>query len=300
MVYQVYKSKIVLFLSVFLVLLGSASGWAKKRKKVKKRTYIKAIVITDGAAVYKQPSFDAPILDYFEMNKKIRIKKKMVPGIGGLGSFYRVRLKKGVYGYITDVDIKILSPKGKVKARRDSPAEKEDVVGPMEGVFFRRFAGLSYAYENYAEKVLEKKEQEGISFVGVKFSGPDTFGIAFPLDIEFLYAGKAPQFYLKAADTGKSVSGFIFITNVAVNLPAWEAGRRGLIYYGIGATGIYTNFQVPKGGVVLDSQEIRLGGFLDVGAAYEFYPRWLFRLESKYIFEVNSYPSFLAAIQYQY
>ena len=106
-------SKVASFLLASLLLMGvnltvepvhaqsSMKSIKKKSKKRRKRrdTGQSAIVIVDGSAVYQAQNFDAPVMEYLDRGKKVKISKKVYKGIGGLGTFYKIRLQKGVWIY---------------------------------------------------------------------------------------------------------------------------------------------------------------------------------------------------------
>ena len=85
-----------LFLFIFSLLFVFSAAQAQSKASARGQT---ATVITDGSMVYKDPNFDAAVMVTLEMGKKIRISK------GKRGTFYRVLVKPGVAGWISDVDV---------------------------------------------------------------------------------------------------------------------------------------------------------------------------------------------------
>ena len=68
-----------------------------------------AEVIIDGAMVYKQGDFGSPVLGYLRKGKKVKVSNKTY------GPFYKVKLRQGVIGYISDIDVQVLSKNTKTK-----------------------------------------------------------------------------------------------------------------------------------------------------------------------------------------
>lgn len=324
-------SKITLFTIAAIFMLGIAqvpsvslaqssmkSVQKKTKKKIKRRdTGQDAIVIVDGSAVYQAQNFDAPVMEYLDRGKKIKISKKVYPGIGGLGTFYKIRIKKGVYGYITDVDIEI-SGKSGVQATqnqmqngneisndplvlRDDLENDTGVPNTGDTVYLTRFFGVSISSMDYTETIAGKAQSSTESLFGFKLSGPGKWMGGLPLDIEVQILTSTPAFYDKFS---ASSSGYMLLSHVYAMFPVFIDTPRHVLYYQFGPTLKYAAFDVLLNNAspqfTADSQEIALGANLGFGYALRLGQRWALRFETNFTYENESYASYGAAIQMRY
>lgn len=263
-----------------------------------------ARVLVDGAAIYDSPNFDAPVLDYFERSRSVRISRTLYPGVGGLGAFYRIIVRPGVIGYITDVDVEIEGPGASQRRGSAQPAPEDDIEGnPLvlqpdlerpsapqtSNVYSTRYLGLSYNMYDFTEKISGRRENANTSFFGLKMSGPGKMMGGAPLNLEFLVSPGAPSFY----DKFGSASGFVILSHASIMIPAYDAPW-GLIYYGFGPMIKYHMLDVDlankaPGAPKIDSQELNLGFIIDLGVAIPIAQKYALRLEGRYNFEKEQY-----------
>lgn len=306
---------------------GQKKSTAKKTTKTKKApakprdTGQYAKVKVDGAAVYQVANFDSPVLAYLDREQKIFMSKKLYPGIGGLGAFYKVRLKKGVYGYIVDTDVELSSAQ-KDGGRSDEGGEKDGIVDPLrlqsdlmtggggdpeggDSFYLTRYLGLAYYNYNYVEVIRNVTEESPVSMLGMKMSGPTGFMGGIPLDINVLFTSSAPEFY---SEVSSSTSGFMLIGDALVMLPLYEK-RSFIAYYGFGPLIRYSKWDVKiKNSTfeALDSQEVGFGAAFTLGAAVDLNSlvrlgrSVVLRADSRYYYEKEKYFGFGAALQLKY
>lgn len=299
------------------------AGSTKAASAKKRDTGQKALVIVDGSAIYQAASFDSPVVEYLDRGKQVVISQKLYRGLGGLGAFYKIRLRPRVYGYITDVDVelqgKIVNSNGASKSQPTEPRPQDDAIpgDPTQlqedimdnnftdepqgdGIYYKRYTGLTYQSLNYTEKISNQKKSAATGFLGFKMSGPGKLMGGAPLDIEVLLGVSAPSFYDEVAD---STSGFMLIGHMMPMFPLIEKPRY-VVYYSFGPMLRYENFKVKikdkPSTPEVDSQELALGLNVGAGAAFLIAPKYVVRFDTRYTYENESYIGFGAAVQYQY
>lgn len=330
-----FKVKI-LRLRFFIILLFTLSAFAQddlasseKAENVKKITGSKpklksrpkdsgqnAKIKVDGSAVYEAPNFDSPVLEYMDSGKTVKISKKVYPGIGGLGAFYKIRLNKGVYGFIADTDVQASSKKNARKNDTDEGDKKlEDEVNPLQlqpsfendnvepevpdSLYFTHYLGLSYYSYNYAEKINGEIKTSAVSMFGVKRSGPtDMFG-GMPLDLNLLFTPTAPGFY---DSISSSTSGYMIIGDALIMIPLYES-KLSLVYYGLGVMLRHSAWEVKlrnQGGLISNIKETGFGLAGELGAATHIGQKMVLRVDGKYYYEKEKYFSYGVALQFRY
>lgn len=305
---------------------NSENSQAKTKRKVKKKKSSSsrdAEVKTDGAAVYEATSFDSPVLEYFDKGKKIKVSKKLYPGIG-IGAFYKVKLSNKTYGFITDTDV-LLSGKGNsgsslTGSKPDQGEAGNEASGSASGDPFldqslmddrpeqetntntgvgKPYIGLAYYTFNYAEKLGGKNVSSNTSLLGLKASGSTPYFGGFPLDINILFTTSAPEFYDKVSST----SGVMLIGDAVVMLPLVETSRY-YVFYGFGLVTRYSKWDVKlknqPGKPAVDSQEWAIGLAAAGGFAFNITKTLAFHADGRYYLEKKSYPGFGVAIQFKY
>lgn len=304
----------VLYLLILLGAMAAERGEAAPKAPKKTVPSQFGVVSVEGASVYRQPTFDAPIMDYLEQGQKIRISKKIYRSKDGIGAFYKVRLRSKVYGYIADVDVVPeykagaavtageegrKSSAGK-KVRKKNPRFDEAAANdgkPLEPIYLTRYLGLSIGRADYAEDIDGKTKSAETLIFGLKMSGPGALLSEMPLDLNLLFSFSPPDYYDKIAPGPHS--GFFLLGDVSLLLPFmdWPSG---LVYYGVGGMFTYTKYDLTIGNTPVDSQELRVGVVGSVGTAYRLSPKFLVRGEAKYYWEKNTYLGFFFAVQTVY
>lgn len=281
-----------------------------------------ALIKVDGSAIYEYPNFDSPVIEYMDRSKKVKISKKIYPGIGGLGAFYKIRVKKGVYGFIADTDAEVtgkkLSEKGKSddddeddqKLEEEGGADPTQLQSSMYGdsdesevkdsFYLTRYVGFSYATYNYAEVLRSQTEVAQTAMLGAKISGPLGVMGGIPLDVNILFATAAPDFY---GEIASSTSGYMIISDALVTLPLYES-KSALVYYGFGAMLRYSSWRVQlknqPNKAAVDSQEIGIGAAAMAGAAFRLGQKFVLRGDGRYYYEKEKYFGYGLALQFKY
>ncbi len=263
-----------------------------------------ALIATDGAAMYKRPNFDSPVIGYLNARKKVLATRKMYHGEGGFGAFYKISVNKKI-GYVADTDLIVNIPQSKTaraaKKQDESAmaAEREEQQSDKERepIYFTRYLGLTFGRLSFTERVAGSVYTSNEYMYGLKFTGPDIlFDSAPPLDINLAVHSGAPSLYEKIG--AKGASGYFLMSDAVLLLP-FNEGTHYLINYGIGVMFAYTSFKVPINGQTVDSSDQRFGLVFDLGGAYRF-SRYAARFDMKYYYEKTSYLGYWAGIQMEY
>lgn len=307
------KNKIAFFMHVFcvvLVLFGFSFAEAQAKKRVMRDPGQRGRVTVDGAAVYEAPNFDSPVMDYLDRGKTILISRRVYRGAGGLGAFHKIRLRKGVFGYITDVDIQIIGALGKKGAptqAQPAPKPQVDPTDPTQiqpelessiaqdeanqgaGIYLTRYLMANYATYDYTEKLANKTQSADFSMFGFKLSGPGSIMGGLPLDLEMNLAMGEPDFY---SQYFTSVKGFMLLGHAMLMLPGMEF-KRGLLFYGGGLSAKYARYEVITRNSpnlpAIDSQDLVLGLAGQFGYAHQIGSKYLLKADFRYYFEKESY-----------
>ncbi len=271
-------------------------------RKAKTQTQ-EALIATDGAAMYKRPNFDSPVIGYLNARKKVIATRKMYHGEGGFGAFYKISANKKI-GYVADTDLIVNIPQSKSsrnakKQEEPKTVEREERQSEKERepIYFTRYLGLTFGRLSFTERVASSVYTSDEYMYGLKFTGPDVlFDSAPPMDVNLAFHSGAPSLYEKIG--AKGASGYFLLADAVLLLPFNEWDHY-LINYGIGVMFAYTNFKVPINGQTVDSSNQRFGLVLDLGGAYRF-SRYAARFDMKYYYEKTSYLGYWAGIQMEY
>lgn len=262
------------FKLLLLIFIFPLFCWAQAQR---------ATIVNDGALVYEEPDFDAPVIDTLKRGTFYSISKTTK------GPFYKIRLKSGGVGWIADTDLK----KGEVKlgkTKGEKLVEKKGVEKKAKPFFASRYRGPTMEYVNYTEDTLGKERSSGLLFFGVKFNGYNT---VFDGDIYteaniVLFSG-APSYY--ADYTGKSTDGFIFMTNFIFQTVLPQS-KSHMLFYGFGPMLKYSSFDlaVPNETKTLNykASDMTVGAVFNVGLGFRLGPVSL-RVDGKYYWEQTKY-----------
>lgn len=184
----------------FLIFFFASFCFAQKKPSYQ------AQITAEVADIYQSADFDSKVIATVLEGEVYDVSSKTFNG-----AFYRIRVKPGMIGYISDADIKPLfsspSKPGKAKnKKKPAPQAKEKKQRSFERT---RYGGLQYASIEYQEDTMGSKRKERMNFFGVKLSGPDWMIDGYPMDINFLFSFGPPKYYEKI--TGHSADGFIFL-----------------------------------------------------------------------------------------
>lgn len=257
-------------------LLIPINGWAQAQQ---------ATIINDGAMVYQDADFDAPVIDTLKRGAVHNISK------GKKGPFYKIRVKAGSVGWIADSDLKL----GVVKLPNSKQIKEEREVRERRKrpFFAARYRGPTFEYINYTEDTLGKERSAGLLFYGIKFNGFHTVldGDIYT-DANIIFHSGAPTYY--ADYTKKSADGFIFMANFLLQTTLPQS-KWHMAYYGFGPMLKYSNFalQVPSGTKTLNytAADMAVGALFDLGLAFRFGGLSL-RTDAKYYWERSQYYGF--------
>jgi hypothetical protein len=275
-----------LFLILFFVSFGA---WAQSQK---------AKVINDGALVYKDADFDAPVLTQLRAGQVYDISLKTK------GPFYKIRLKAGLLGWIADTDVRTAKPAVAGKSaepgkKGEKPAEKkkeESKDNFLEKKRTRSFYGSRYrgpviSYLTYNENTMGALHSENMPFYGFKVEGPNTmFTGDFRTDAEFLFHFSAPGYYEKA--TGYPASGWIFLTDFVFET-AYPQSKWHMLTFGFGPMFKYSHYQVSllqnSKQISYSLDDMNLGAVFDGGLAFRIAETYALRFNIKYYWEKTKY-----------
>jgi hypothetical protein len=281
-------------------------------------SWVRAQVITDGAAVYSKPDFDSPVQDYLSYQTQVIVSKRPYAGVGGLGLFHRIHYGNK-NGFITDTDIRVVRGKDSEKASEDKEKdkekdkdkerdkkkskafEKEDDEGKPP-LYLTRYLGGTFALVKFTEKFEGHRLSDNMGMYGMRMMGPGTLFDGPPLDFNLWFSLKKPG-YLSQFATG-TPTGFMLFGDVMAMLPLVDLDKT-LVSYGVGLMWVYTRYSIPVKNATnqqvgtFDSQEVRIGVDFDLGFGYKF-GRWMARADAKYYIEKTTYPGYMLTVMTEY
>ncbi|MEK6774438.1 MAG: SH3 domain-containing protein [Bdellovibrionota bacterium] len=255
---------------------------------------VKVVVILQGALVYKEADFDAKIIgqakrgDVFDASPK----KK--------GYFYRIRVKPGVIGYISDVDVRITKAKKENIEVAKTKAEVKEDLTPKKPFLSRRYRGIAFEMMNYTESTLGGNRTAQVPFLGIKWSGNNTmFSGETYTDANILAAFSAPKYY--ETYTGNGASGWIVNLNFLF-MNSQQQGRNHFTFFGMGPMFKYSHFDATltnpttskNNNYALD--DMAVGAVFSLGLAFDI-GKCALRSEVKYYLESKQYASFGLSLQ---
>lgn len=245
----------------------------------------KATVITDGALVYQEADFDAPVILTLKRGDVFSVS------IGKKGPFYKIRIKPGTLGWVADTDVKPgvvkLTPLPEDKRLFDKSGEKSPQKKPF---FATRYRGPSFTYVNFTEDTLGQERSSFLPFFGAKFNGFNTV-ISGEIYTEgnIMFHFGAPSYY--ADVTKKTAQGFVVISDFLLQTVS-VLGKSQLFFYGLGPMVKYSHFeiQVPNGTSTSNysADDLNLGVVANVGLAFRLGDLSL-RTDAKYFWERTKY-----------
>jgi len=277
--------KTFLFLFLFFVSLG-AGAQSQKAK-----------VINEGAQVYKDADFDAPVLTQLKAGQVYDISLKTK------GPFYKIRIKPGLTGWIADTDVRtgkaagVKTPpdagKKPVPEKTPKKDEKNEFLEkkPTRSFYGSRYRGPVLAYLTYNENTMGDLRSQNLPFYGFKVQGPHTmFTGDLRTDADFLFHFGAPSYYEKG--TGFPASGWIFITDFVFET-AYPQSKWHMLTFGFGPMFKYSHYQVTllqnSKQVSYSLDDMNLGAVFDGGLAFRIADTYALRFNVKYYWEKTKY-----------
>lgn len=255
----------------------------------------KAQVINEGAAVYQSDDFDSPVVENLKAGQVFDISSQKYSD-----AFYKIRVRKGVIGYIADTDVRtkaqaIEQKKSKKKEKKAKAEKKEKNKLPF---LLTQYVGLQYAQIYFREDTMGLKPTANLGFFGLQIAGPDMV-VAGPgyTVLNVLFHQGAPKYYETA--TGKEANGMIFLLDFLFQTVN-PLGENAMSFYGLGPLFKYSKFNVtlldgstPKSYSMTDAT---LGAVFNLGAGLRVGDAAL-RLEWQYYWEKMQYWGLGLAVQ---
>lgn len=265
-------------LALFLLFLLAVptSAWAQAQQ---------ATIINNGALVYRDADFDAPVIETLTAGRVFSISK------GKKGPFFKIRLQRGRVGWIADSDVKPGIVKVETAEEKQEAAEAAAVPPKKVKPFFAtRYRGPVFEYLHYVEDTLGQERSSDMIFYGLKFNGYDTvFDGEIYTDANLLMHFGAPDFYSDA--TGKASEGLILIGNFLLQT-TFPQGKSRIFFYGFGPMVKYTHYalQVPDGvdSKTYNADDLNIGAVFNVGYSFRVSDLSL-HMDAKYYWEKTSY-----------
>jgi hypothetical protein len=273
------------FLSFIFLVSFSLEASAKKARSLSKGQS-KSIIVLEMAKttnVYKSPNFDAKVLLRLESGRKVMGTRKTVQGTDGFGLFHKVRLRKGVYGYIVDTDIEGFEPSGifsntKKKSGGLFSRRSRNSNQPVSPTRSKSF-GLTYAYMDYSIAASDQTLSSGASLFGFKMTGP-WFSPGLPLDVSLLISPGAPSLLDRVSSSAEGFFGFLDVSYQSV----FRRGANSEMYWSLGPALSYYDFEIQFNGETeaRNSSQMDIGFSAGLGWAYSL-DDFVVRFEGRYL-----------------
>lgn len=275
----------------------------------------KAVVIVEEATIFKDPNFDGEVIGSAKGGQVFMIS------IGKKEMFYKIRLKPGVTGWVSDADIRPIGAAGaaaqktpakpgdKKKAGKKDPkqaaAEKKKAPKKGKPIQLNRYRGLAIEFINFTEDTMGKVRSASLPFYGFRWTGQNTLmGPESYIDSEILFHTGAPSYYEDA--TGNSAGGFILTGNFLFVTDVPQS-RNVMAYYGFGPMFRFSQFHaklsnVPTNGKTKEFEmaDASIGGLIAGGVAVAISDKYAVRLDGRYYWETQRYTAFSLAIQMEW
>lgn len=267
--------KFFLFLSVTIVGLSQAQSKVKVFEISKSK-----------APVYRKPSFDAAVIIRLKKGQKLYGSDKEIEGSDGFGIFYKVRLKKGLYGYVLDTSTKGFTPKGRLKSSGSIYGNIKEIqksgrqVDPWQktSVIYTKSYGLALQmFPKYSIEFKDRKKSSQEWTFGLSLSGPGWIFSSFPLDINLLFSPSSPSLFDSFTQGHSGYFGFLEL-GVPFEL---KKGRSWSIFAELAAVVSHHSYKLKINNENLKSSSTDLGLNGGLGVGYR-WRRYLFKLDAKY------------------
>ncbi|MCB0369880.1 MAG: SH3 domain-containing protein [Bdellovibrionales bacterium] len=259
--------------------------------------------------VYASPDFNAPILAQLPLGKVYKISTKKFANV-----FYRILVKPGMIGYVSDSEIQVLTSgsKGKPRSgkapRKNLSAEKKEEKKEPEKdnrkpFYASRYRGLIVEQMNYAEDTMSQHRTANLNFIGYRVSGYNTlYSGQMATDANVMLYNGAPKYYEEV--TGNPANGWILHADFTYDTLSPQ-GPNHMISYGFGPMFKYSHFvtalQNPANGYTTSYtlDDITLGVLLRWGLAFRIDSVSL-RSDIKYYIESQRYLAFNLSLLFEY
>ncbi len=276
-------------LTFFLIFSSALSSRAEVQTQTQTKGYAyQAKTLQADVEVYEKPSFDSTVIATLSEGKVFDVSKTVK------NSFYKIRIKTGVLGYVFDGDLQPLFSDASMPHERPSKKKKAAGGGKKKRHSFEytQFAGFQVQNIQFEEDTMGSKRREALSFFGAKISGPNLIlEGASPSEMNFIFHMGAPSYY--ESETRKPADGWIFIADFLLQT-YFPQTKNSLLFVGFGPMFRYSKFSTA----LLDSgtgkttdyslEDIAIGGVFNLGAAL----RWnslALRGDLQYFWEKQAY-----------
>lgn len=276
------SSLIFIFFSLFFL------SQAQAQKKVM------ALVVTDNAQVYSQPSFDADVVAELEKGIKLPLINKRL----GL-AFFKVQLPDKQIGYVVDLDVEFegKKPPPKFKLAEQDPFlesenfEEGSILNQLDQQTryeWQKLMGLRTHYFAFKEYTMGRERRADFSTWGLVWRGPQWLDFISYADIGFAVSGEAPAYYTTQLQN-HNINGFnSWIYAVFSNSNSMS--KRLQMVYGFGPFVRASQWELPSRQRSYKAIDVRMGGLGSWGLAYHF-PWMAWRLDFQYWIEKSQYSS---------
>ncbi len=247
-----------------------------------------AKIITE-TALYESNDFDADIITYLPANKNIQASKRIYKG-KSFGSFRKVKIKKSTYGFVSDVDIKLLTElkRRKKKLKKTLTRFKKEQL-ESRYVYINNYIGLGFSFSRFTEKniVDEQNRNSPLTAINFQLIGPGSLIPKLPLNFNFSYA-KLPSYYKDLnTDQTKSLSGYTMFGDISYPIALSDLDNV-LIYWSIGASfrlvkaTVYKQVVSEKPSHSVKMNQFYWGSLLSVGALWEVSKNLAAKIDARY------------------
>lgn len=271
-----------------------------KKPARKKPVSQKGMITAEIATIFREPNFDSEVM------ATARPKQVFDISIGKRGPFYKIRLKPGVTGWISDAEVKPMgqvSSRSQTKRAKTAKAEPAKRTPPPKSKPFHllKHRGLGLEFINFTEDTMGKVRNESLIFYGYRFSGENTLTEGMYTDAEILFHFGAPGYYEDA--TGRGADGLIMLGNFMF-VTTVPQSRNVMAYYGFGPMFRFSQFRtelLEKGKYKgYELTDVNLGAVFGLGIGVAIGDRYAVRLDGKYYWETQRYTSFGLAFQVEF
>ena len=275
--------------AVFFLILSFGLSSLAKGAKVKAQV---AVVVNQGAAVYAEAHFDAQVMATLKAGKKVFISRKVY------GPFYKIRVRRGVWGYVSDIDVRPLGKKKKSKQRYSKkdlkkPPQKKHKVD-SRAIYEKKFITFSLGQLSLKEQAFGKSfSSSPLTVFGGRYIKPGLILGQLPSEISAVFYPQAPDYY--KTHTGKGTSGLLAIIEAVIHLPFVIADHR-YFYLGLGPMLAYSDYFLIKDNKSENLQNWRFGAVLALGWTQKVTDQIALNVDYKLYREDQNYSAFYTSL----
>jgi hypothetical protein len=246
---------------------NSTQGQNQAGSRAQPKYAYQAKTVQPDVEVYEKPDFGSTVIATLPEGKVFDVSRTVK------NSFYKIRIKSGVLGYVFDGDLQPLFANAPIPHQRSGKKKRTQQEGSKKRRSFEytQFAGLQFQNIQFEEDTMGSKRREALSFFGAKISGPNLIiEGATPSEMNFLFHTGAPSYYEKA--TGKQADGWVLIGDFLLQT-YFPQSKNTLTFLGFGPMFRYSKFAVTVTDATTNKtsdyslEDIAVGVVFNVGAA---------------------------------